>query len=400
MQLGEILRKKIENEIEMVKGIKIRFLITFLLAAFVPFVCAQATQTFDSYCTNITCNDTGTSVTCTCSEVRYDDGNYAGPTDAGPGAGINCDGGYCIITINYFNSMPQNSIIVGSQIVANWYVKGLGPNAPCKLEIYRNSTGTWHDITTSCPTTEATYYYNISSVISNQSDFEKIILRFNYTDLGQAGAQKILIDQAYVSADYLYATNLTAWDETDTVPKNPGDSIMFWANFTNATNSVPLDGANCILNLAIPGGFSTSMNYDPSGFYYYNWTSDPSLSPGTYKWNVTCIQDYYEPKTHLDSFGIGTPYVITDSASYISCNTIYYKISIFDVNDQPTDTALTNTILDAVNATVMTENVNTGNGGTGIYLGVFPIPGGYQPGNWIIKAVSGSVKGQKTIDVS
>ena len=386
------MRKKIKNEIEIAKGIKITFLITLLLAAFVPFVCAQATQTFDSYCTNITCNDTGTSVACTCSEVRYDDGDYAGPADAGPGAGINCDNGYCIITINYFNPMPQNSIITQSQIVANWYVTGLGPNAPCKLEIYRNSTGTWHNVTTSCPTTEATYYYNISSIISGRSDFENIILRFNYTDLGKAGAQKILIDQAYVSADYLYATNLTAWDETDTVPKNPGDSIMFWANFTNATNGVPLDGADCILNLAIPGGFSTSMNYDPSGSYYYNWTSDPSLSPGTYQWNVTCTKDYYEQKTSTDSFSIGTPYVVTDSPNYTSCNVVYYKISVFDVNDNPIDSSLSISIINPSNTTVDQVSATTGNGGAGVYLGNYILNTTTQAGNWTIKVIAGVVK--------
>ena len=349
---------------------------------------AQAAQTFYSYCTNITCIDTGDPVQCSCSEVNNDDGDYAGP-----GANINCDLGYCIITIEYFNLMPQNSVIKDTQAVVNWKVSGLGPNALCKLEVYKNSTETWNIVTTNCPTTEATYYYNISSIIIDQSDFEKVVLRFNYTDNGQPGAQRIAVDQSYLTASYLHSTNLSIWDETDTVPKNPGDEIMFWVNYTNSSNGAPIDSANCTLYLNIPGGLSVLMNYNAtSGLYYYNWTSDPSLPQGTYEWNVTCVKDFYEQKTKSDTFNLGTPYVITDSDNYLACSVVYYKILVYDVNDNLIDSQLDISIINPSNVTVEQISTTTGNGGIGTYLGSYILNATAQAGDWTIKVIAGVVK--------
>ena len=387
--------------IEAIKVVSILCILFSLLSMDILY--AQATQTFSSYCTNITCTDRDGAVACTCSEVNSDDSNYAGPIDAGPGAGINCDGGSCIITIDYFNLMPPNSIVVGSQIVANWYVKELGPNAPCRLEIYRNSTGTWHDVTTSCPESEATYYYNISSIISNQSDFEKITLRFNYTDRGEGKVQKILVDQAYATANYWYATKLKIWDETDTVPKNPGNTIMFWANFTNVTNGAPIDsGGICKLYLNLPSGWwNTSMNYNStSGLYYYNWTSNQTLPVGSYNWNVSCNKDYYEQKNASDTFNLSMPpYVRTDAPNYTMCNIVFYKISVFDVNDNPIDSNLNISIINPSNVTAEQFSTTTGNGGTGVYLGNYIINATAQLGNWTIKAIADAVKNWKNFIV-
>jgi len=197
---------------------------------------------------------------------------------------------------------------------------------------------------------------------------------------------------------------LTVIDNTSPVINSVSDypdpvqnrqNITFVANVTD-------DFRVSVVKLEINGtNYTMIQNTSTTWYYVYNTSG---LSLGTYNYTIYANDTSGNNATPMTGnfTVIITPMIYTDRTLYKNCSdtTIYYKISVFDLNDQPINTALTSTILDAVNATVMTENVNTGNGGTGVYLGVFPIPGGYQPGNWIVKAVSGSVKGQKTINVS
>jgi len=179
-------------------------------------------------------------------------------------------------------------------------------------------------------------------------------------------------------------------------PVQTGRNITFVANVTD-------DFGVSVVQLEVNGtNYTMIQNTSTTWYYVYN-TSGLSLGTYNYKIYANDTSGNNAPPVTGNFTVIQqiNPSISTDKTIYKNCsNTIYYKISAYDVNDSLIDTPLTNTILDAVNATVMTENVNTGNGGTGVYLGVFPIPSGYQPGNWIIKAVSGSVKGQKTINVS
>lgn len=198
---------------------------------------------------------------------------------------------------------------------------------------------------------------------------------------------------------------LTTIDNTSPVINNISDypdPVMQNQNITfiaNVTDEFAVDKVWIDIN-----GLNYTMIQNTSTTWYYVYNVS-TLPEGTYNYTVYANDTAGNNATPMTgNFNViieMMPAIYTDKTVYKNCsNTIYYKISVFDVDDQPIDAALTNTILDAANVTVMTENVNTGNGGTGIYLGTFIIPNGYQVGNWIIKAVSGSVKGQKTINVS
>ena len=178
-------------------------------------------------------------------------------------------------------------------------------------------------------------------------------------------------------------------------PVGQGQNITFAANVTDdfAVNSV---------KISINGTNYTMIQNTTDTWYYILNTS--AFSSGTYNYTVYANDTSGNNATPMvGNFTVVvslSPSITTDKANYGTCNNLYFKVSVYDVNDQLIDASLTNTLLDATNATVLNESVSTGNGGTGIYLGIFSIPKGYVTGNWIIKSVSGTVKGQKTINVS
>ncbi|MEM4160141.1 MAG: hypothetical protein QXO35_03520 [Candidatus Micrarchaeia archaeon] len=168
------------------------------------------------------------------------------------------------------------------------------------------------------------------------------------------------------------------------------------------------------------GNMNLSITCTANESWVYNITACPlTLTPGsvinvTFRYNATSLipGNYLVNITFIDpnvtNYVLGNvsvlaapiPSIYTDKSSYGTCNNIYFKVSVYDVNDQLIDAPLNNSLLDAVNTTVLSESVITGNGGTGIYLGIFEIPPGYTSGNWLIKTLSGSIKNQKTIQVS
>ncbi len=166
----------------------------------------------------------------------------------------------------------------------------------------------------------------------------------------------------------------------------------------NVTDNVAVDKVIVNINGT---NYTMIQNTSTTWQYFYNTSS---LQPGFYNFTIYANDTSGNNATpKIGNFSIVvflTPSIYTDKASYGTCNTLYFKVSVYDVNDQLIDAPLNNSLLDSTNMTVISENVLTGNGGTGVYLGMFIIPTGYTSGNWIIRAVSGTVKGQKTIQVS
>ncbi|MEM3890297.1 MAG: Ig-like domain-containing protein [Candidatus Micrarchaeia archaeon] len=166
----------------------------------------------------------------------------------------------------------------------------------------------------------------------------------------------------------------------------------------NVTDNVAVD--KVIVNI---NGTNYTMIQNTSTTWYYIYNTS-SLSLGSHNFTVyandTTGNNATPKNGNFTIISSLAPSIYTDKSYYGTCNNIYFKVSVYDVNDQLIDAPLTNSLLDAVNTTVLSESVITGNGGTGIYLGIFEIPPGYTSGNWLIKTLSGSIKNQKTLQVS
>jgi len=93
--------------------------------------------------------------------------------------------------------------------------------------------------------------------------------------------------------------SLTIWDETDpeggSQTKYPGDQVIFFANYTNATG--PIDGADC--NVSFADSLDNPMNWNASSYLYeYNRSF---VSAGTFDWNVICNKTGFDTLTANDT---------------------------------------------------------------------------------------------------
>ncbi len=81
-------------------------------------------------------------------------------------------------------------------------------------------------------------------------------------------------------------TNLTVWDDTDTLTRYADEQVYFFANYSNSTSNAPITGASCnvTFQLAPAGPFAMAYNAT-STFYEYNRTFSAS---GVSDWDVNC----------------------------------------------------------------------------------------------------------------
>jgi len=95
-----------------------------------------------------------------------------------------------------------------------------------------------------------------------------------------------------------YNATLVIWDDTDSQGgshnRSSGESVGFFANYTNSTNGGPINGSGIWCNISffnVSGSGSwtapANMSYDPVNNGSYNYTMT-FWNPGTYYWNVTC----------------------------------------------------------------------------------------------------------------
>jgi hypothetical protein len=95
------------------------------------------------------------------------------------------------------------------------------------------------------------------------------------------------------AAEGIYA-NLTIWDDTDPKGGNliryPHDQVGFFANYTNKTTGLPINGTGvfCEIEFFINGSWTTPVNmtYNTSSLLYEYQRAFFSI--GSYNWNVTC----------------------------------------------------------------------------------------------------------------
>ena len=101
-------------------------------------------------------------------------------------------------------------------------------------------------------------------------------------------------------------TNLTIWNDTDTITKKSNDMINFYANYTNHTSqeSINLTSTWCSItfNTTDTWAGEENMSFNPSTSQYeYNKSF---TAKGDFAFNVTCNDDAYNFTSLTDTFTI------------------------------------------------------------------------------------------------
>ena len=204
-------------------------------------------------------------------------------------------------------------------------------------------------------------------------------------------------------AGFLYNSNLSIWDDTDTQNITSGQQVHFYANYTfeNGTAIPSSDpyNATCQISFNISGNWTApaNMSYNAtSGLYYYNRSFGP---PGTYPYNITAVANSATPQSALDSATILpaanlTSNVSVGKGSYSGCSTIYYRVRLFNSTDQLMNESFNLTITDPTDVTRATVSNAFPNSGTGVYKGNYSASSTAIDGPWLLKAIiQGTIKG-------
>ncbi len=210
-------------------------------------------------------------------------------------------------------------------------------------------------------------------------------------------------DNWFMNSDYLFLritytppalfpTQLDIWDQTDpqggSIPAIAGESIAFFADYTDAGSGVPLSSATCQIAFE-----DTGYIFEPMPFNSGNNLFEAShiyLSDGTFAYNVSCTSSGYQPRFNNASITIQPgPTVGTDKPSYTACGFVYYEVRLYDQNEQLYTSAIdTNISISNASETLQSDIVSISNG---IYRGSYLLPVYANAGNWLIRAISGAV---------
>lgn len=141
-------------------------------------------------------------------------------------------------------------------------------------------------------------------------------------------------------------TNLTIWDDTDSVTKKSNEMINFFSNYTNHTSqeSINLTDTWCSITFNTTGTWAgeENMSFNPlTSQYEYNKTS---TTKGDFAFNVTCNDDAYNFTSLADTFTVtNTLPTISSPLSTQSCTEdVICTYNFFaDVSDPDTNDVLT-----------------------------------------------------------
>ena len=286
-------------------------------------------------------------------------------------------------------SLDSFSVQNDSYIDRNYTLTNTG-NQP--LSITCSDNATWVSNITACPSSFA-----VGTSVN-------VTFRFNATGR-PVGMEYVLINftDVHVSRNATVSVNIT---ETDTVP--PVINSVYDAPDPVSQNGTIAISANVTDNFGVSSvrvginGTIYSMVPGASNMWYYNYTA--SLPLGTYTYTVYANDTSNNNATPVSgNFTVSLviyPTVTTDLPSYTMCSAVYYKVSVFDELDQPLNASITNSLISPSNQYVFLINTFTGNGGTGVYLGMFYIGANYSTtGMWDLESLSGHVKGQTTFSI-
>ena len=112
-----------------------------------------------------------------------------------------------------------------------------------------------------------------------------------------------------VSINYSLITNLTIWDDTDTITKVLGKPIRFYANFTDGKDSINASSnVNCTFSENSTGwGTAVNMSFNSTlGIYYLDRQFGTENPNGTNYFNVSCdaVSLGYNVVNTIDAFTV------------------------------------------------------------------------------------------------
>jgi len=155
-----------------------------------------------------------------------------------------------------------------------------------------------------CPVTEIFYINNFTtnsySIFINGSD---CVLSGKCTIVSCTGTTLKFNVTGFSSFAPGVSANLTIWDDTDTLTKNPDEQIEFYANYSS-TGPINTSSANCNVSFNITGNYTTAVNmsYNATSMNYeYNRSVNAS---GNYSFRVYCDAVGYDGLNTTDNFDV------------------------------------------------------------------------------------------------
>jgi hypothetical protein len=138
----------------------------------------------------------------------------------------------------------------------------------CKIEVYN---GTWVNVSTDCNLTEGINYYNISNIITNETQAEEVEVNITYQQPGGAG-NYLFVDYVFVNISYLPPFSYSKWNLTNAtgvVPDGKNFSREEWVN-VSANWSV----YDSVVNATVEhNGTGSFVNYTLTPPFTNNWTN-------------------------------------------------------------------------------------------------------------------------------
>lgn len=230
---------------------------------------------YNSTCSNVYAYEKGSPVTSYCSEIAtYEDVFLHNPS------GLNVDNGNGNWTVEFQDNYSIN-IINSASVDVGWYV--LASNSPCSadcnIDVYKNSTDTWHNIENNCSFTDSIKTYDLSSILTTTEDVNNLIVRGNTTD-NTCIAMKLMVDYVQPSFDGEYCQqnwtpNYGSCLINDSMVKYYTD-----LNSCGLYDELPIDnGTYFSCNYC-----SETLNYLEGSCYLYNgtWIKDRLYSDSNY----------------------------------------------------------------------------------------------------------------------
>jgi hypothetical protein len=174
-----------------------------------------------------------------------------------------------------------------------------------------------------------------------------------------------------------------------------------WRPAAGSWSDMTTSGLNGLyLNGSTPTNPYTSVSISAGGTTTQSWTVVANTA-GSYEVrcfvNSSSAGNATSTTTVVTVTGVAAvQWIDTDKASYDSCGTLFYRVSLFDQSGAPTDSSLNVQILNTT-AVVMSQ-INTATT-AGVYYGIYLFPTAVDWGAWTIKVVAQNLLLQQSFSV-
>ncbi|MFH0972016.1 MAG: hypothetical protein V1835_05635 [Candidatus Micrarchaeota archaeon] len=269
---------------------------------------------------------------------------------------------------------------------SSWSSTGCTPPAAIPANIWQN----WNCVITSSP----------QKFISTDGK-RRIRIRFYTpnTDTGMSNVSEDWLEYKITHTTLQSNSRLEIWDQTKpqggSILAYTGETISFYANYTDANTGLPLSTASCEIAFEDEGYTFSPMSYN-SGSRLFEYGRLFGAS-GMLAYNVSCTLATYLPRLSNETIIIiKQPSVTVNKPAFAACGNVFYEVKLFDRDEQPWLQAAGANISVSNSSLVLQENSVSIS--SGIYRGVYQLPEFANSGDWIIRVLSGAL-GKKSFHV-